>query len=730
MTRGDSVGIGFVAIDLLAASLFRSSELDLPAGGVAALLDENGRYLLHYPDPEEWVGKMADEKAKALLTTIPLGSNEVILSHEQEGRKVFTVVERIDAPGGSPFYLSITLDQGAFAKPLFQQLFGQLAVVGGVTLGALWAAWWMGNLYIVRPTQHLMQVTQRIRTGDLTGRSALGPEMGEFREIGIAFDATADALSQRIAELNRTQEELREARDKLEVRVEQRTEELRRTQERLVDAIESLDAGFAMFDANQRLIIFNQEYKRMYGAWAGDIMKPGVSYEALCRLFVEKRVEINGMPADEPWLAERLSNFAAADGKLAVQRQGDRWLRVSINRTRDGGAVALRTDVTSLKEVQELLKLRDRAIASLNSGVIVTAMLQGEERFVDVNPAFERITGYQKGEVLGKSPHILEGEETDPASIKAINQAMLQGRELQSILRNYRKDGTPFWCELKLAPVYDTTGELRYCVGILTDVTQREEASAEAQRIAEELRRSNEELEQFAYIASHDLQEPLRMVSSYTELLARRYHDKLDQDGKDFIAYAADGARRMQAFIQDLLRYSRVGTQGGRFQPVDLNALLPEVLDNFRYAVAERHAEIKVGPLPEVLGDPVQLSQIFQNMIGNAIKFHAAERPLRVEITATAEEGIGTFSIKDNGIGFDEADSEKIFTIFARLHSGEGYEGTGIGLAICKRIVERHGGAIWVTSQPGVGSTFSFTLPLAMESGKKTGENGEPPANI
>jgi signal transduction histidine kinase len=226
-----------------------------------------------------------------------------------------------------------------------------------------------------------------------------------------------------------------------------------------------------------------------------------------------------------------------------------------------------------------------------------------------------------------------------------------------------------------------------------------------------ELARSNADLQQFAYVASHDLKEPLRMVASYTQLLARRYKGKLDSDADEFIRYAVDGANRMQWLINDLLAYSRVTVQDKVFEAVDCNSVLEEVLSDLRVAVEESRAVVIRDPLPTVMADRVQLGQLFQNLIGNAIKFHGKEAP-QVYVSAERRPTEWLFSVRDNGVGLDPEYAERIFVIFQRLHNREEYPGTGIGLAICKKIVERHGGRIWVVSQTGQGATFHFTLPI------------------
>ena len=225
-----------------------------------------------------------------------------------------------------------------------------------------------------------------------------------------------------------------------------------------------------------------------------------------------------------------------------------------------------------------------------------------------------------------------------------------------------------------------------------------------------DLKRSNLELEQFAYVASHDLQEPLRMVSSYTQLLGERYSGQLDEKAHKFIHYAVDGATRMQRLIQDLLTFSRVTTRGRAFEPVDSRAVLDQTLENLRSALNGSGATVTQGDLPTVQADPIQLGQLFQNLIGNAIKFQVATPP-KIHVAAAAEADQWVFSVCDNGIGIDPKYAGKIFTIFQRLHTSSEYPGTGIGLAICQRIVQRHGGQIWFEPGPTGGTIFNFTLP-------------------
>jgi signal transduction histidine kinase len=251
-----------------------------------------------------------------------------------------------------------------------------------------------------------------------------------------------------------------------------------------------------------------------------------------------------------------------------------------------------------------------------------------------------------------------------------------------------------------------------------------DQRTAELAERAKDLARSNAELQQFAYVASHDLQEPLRMVASFTQLLAKRYGDRLDEDAREFIAYAVDGATRMQTLITDLLAFSRVGTQGKPFEPTECDAVLNRVLAGLKLAIEESKAVIRRDPLPRVMADPGQLGQLFQNILTNAVKFHG-ENPPRIYISARQDGENWKFGIRDNGIGISAEHYDRIFVIFQRLHTKVEYPGTGIGLAICKKIVERHGGRIWVEASPGGGSVFCFTIPVLKTQSKPGAEQNE-----
>ncbi len=242
-----------------------------------------------------------------------------------------------------------------------------------------------------------------------------------------------------------------------------------------------------------------------------------------------------------------------------------------------------------------------------------------------------------------------------------------------------------------------------------TEIEERRQAQDALKHNMRDLARSNAELEQFAYVSSHDLQEPLRMVASYTQLLEKRYKEKFDDKGLTFLHYIVDGAKRMQELIDDLLMFSRVGTRGKELQPIAIQGPLNTALLNLKPVISETGTEINWETLPEVMGDPIQLTQLFQNLISNAIKFNHGQG-VKIHIKVTTENDFWLFAVKDNGIGINKEHFERIFIIFQRLHGRSEYPGSGIGLAICKKIIERHGGRIWVESEEGHGATFYFTL--------------------
>ena len=331
-----------------------------------------------------------------------------------------------------------------------------------------------------------------------------------------------------------------------------------------------------------------------------------------------------------------------------------------------------------------------------------------------VSPSCERITGYTREEFLRDPDLYLRiVHPTDRERIGAhlaLDTLTSEAQELE--FRIVRRDGGDCWIGHVCQPVIDAEGHFRGRRGSNRDITERKEAEESLRLAAEELARSNADLEQFAYVASHDLQEPLRIVTGFVQLLQQKYGQHLDAKGNEYIEFAVDATKRMQSLIQDLLAYSRVGTRAKEFGPTDSSEAFDRAVTHLGVSIRESGAEITHGELPTVVADGAQLVQLFQNLIGNALKFRG-DAPPKVHVDACREQQWWHFSVHDNGIGIEPEYFERIFQIFQRLHSRKRYAGTGIGLAICHKIVERHGGQIWVESLPGQGATFHFTMPAA-----------------
>ncbi len=327
-----------------------------------------------------------------------------------------------------------------------------------------------------------------------------------------------------------------------------------------------------------------------------------------------------------------------------------------------------------------------------------------------VNRQLAYILGYDEDELIGR-PALGFVLMEDREAVRDNAVRMLKaGSSLGYEFRIITKQARIKWVMETVTPIhYD---EKRATLGSLIDVTQRKQMEERLKQMTAEMQRSNTELEQFAYVISHDLHEPLRMVSSYTQLLAKRYRNELDADADEFISYAVEGAQRMQLLLNDLLDYSRVGTRGKPFALVESKRVVEQAMSNLKIVIEENGASVTYDVLPAVLGDEGQLVRLFQNLIGNAIKFRGEAAP-HVHISALRWHNVVTFSVRDNGIGIDPQHSRSVFEIFRRLHTREEYPGTGMGLAICRKIVERHGGRISVESRPGQGATFFFTIKMA-----------------
>ena len=333
-----------------------------------------------------------------------------------------------------------------------------------------------------------------------------------------------------------------------------------------------------------------------------------------------------------------------------------------------------------------------------------------EGRAVLFSPSVAAVFGYKPDEVLGDD--LAQTFYHDPSERPAFLERLQQdGQVLDHRTRCKNRAGDEVWVSTNARYYRDHAGEVLGVEGITRDITSQVKAERQLERTMETLKRSNRDLEQFAYVASHDLQEPLRMISGFVQLLDKNFRGKMDNTADEYLDFIVESTKRMQQQIQDLLTYSRVGREGRTFRTVHCDRVLDRVVDNLRLAVKESKAKITREPLPRVFADESQILMLYQNIIYNAIKYRGENKP-RIHVGCTLDDdGQHHVSIKDNGLGIDPRFHDRIFQIFQRLHPREEYSGTGIGLALCKRIVENHGGRIWVKSAEGEGSTFHFTLP-------------------
>jgi PAS domain S-box-containing protein len=368
-------------------------------------------------------------------------------------------------------------------------------------------------------------------------------------------------------------------------------------------------------------------------------------------------------------------------------------------------------DITERRRAEEALRLSEslyrRLFETAQDGILVLAADTGQ--VVDANPFMRVLLGYSLEEFLGKKLWEIAPFKGIEASKTVFSELKVKDSVRYESLSLERKDGVKVEAEFVSNAYF--AEERRFIQCNIRDITERRRLERVAERRIEELARSNDELAQFGYVASHDLQEPLRAVASCVQLLQRRYGGQIDARADEFIAHAVAGTKRMETLIDDLLAYSRVGSHAQPLAPTDCEEVLADALANLALAISESGAVVTHDRLPVVEADPTQLAQVFQNLIGNAIKFRGARTPI-IHIGAESRAGEWTLSVSDNGIGIEAQYFERIFQVFQRLHTRKEYQGTGIGLAISKKIVERHGGRIWIESQLGVGSAFRFSIPM------------------
>ncbi|CCQ74318.1 PAS domain S-box protein [Magnetospira sp. QH-2] len=366
--------------------------------------------------------------------------------------------------------------------------------------------------------------------------------------------------------------------------------------------------------------------------------------------------------------------------------------------------VSLAQDVSAEKAANRQLELLSNVIKNSGEAVMIT---DPDERILFVNDAFTRITGYRVDEVLGLTPRLLSSGRHDRDFYRDMWKALQESGGWHGEVWNKNKDGHIYPELITINMVRDEVGKVINFVSVFSDITRIKESE-------QRLREINTELEEFAYVTSHDLREPLRMISNYLSLLKKRINESLDEETGEFFDFAVDGAQRMDALIQDVLEYSRVGRRETRLENIDMRQLVERAMIQLRPGIEESAAEVRIGErIRSVRGYRLELERLAINLISNAIKYRSPKRPLEIDIDCRAERGMVVFMIKDNGMGIDPQFHDRIFRMFQRLHPREAFGGTGVGLAVCQKIVKTHGGRIWVESVPDEGSTFKFSLPMA-----------------
>jgi PAS domain S-box-containing protein len=505
-------------------------------------------------------------------------------------------------------------------------------------------------------------------------------------------------------------------------------EALRESYERIEDLYNNAPCGYHSLDRDGIFVRINDTELRWLGYTRDEIIAKIKFSDIITSDGLRTFEENFPIFKSRGWIKDLEFEMVRKDGTLLPV-----LLSASAIKDENGNFIMSRStmfDITERKKIEEL-HARLAAIVESSDDAIIGEDLNGI--VTDWNRGAESIYGFRAEEIVGQPISTL----VPPGNADEILQ-ILQNISHGESLEHYetvrvRKDGKQINVSLTISPIEDSAGNIIGASAIARDITDlkltaeeltnyREhledlvkQRTAELEKMTHELARSNADLQQFAYAASHDLQEPLRTVAGFVKLLEKRYRGKLDEQADEFIKYACDGVERMQLLIKDLLIYSQVDTKEKVFEPTNCSVTLESAIRSLRSAIEENKAEVTYDPLPTVMADASQMSRLFQNLVGNAIKFHNRKRA-RVHASAERKGDEWIFSVRDNGIGIDPKQAERIFVIFQRLHSREEYPGTGVGLAICKRIVERHGGRIWVESELGKGSTFYFTIPDRRET--------------
>jgi PAS domain S-box-containing protein len=506
-------------------------------------------------------------------------------------------------------------------------------------------------------------------------------------------------------------------------------EALRQQKERLLTMFASINSGVIAIDTEGVIEIINPAAEALTGWQQKDALGKHAND-------IFKMIDGTQRTAIENPVGRVLQNEAPLDGVgqyVLVNRDGAEIpidysaIPIRDEQGESAGAMLVFIDISERRRTEaERVRLtwlldaerrRFQYILANVPGIVWEASYQADKNLLRldyVSSYVEKILGYTPQEWMEANNlwQTVVHPDDQESALRYMRETFEGGSaNITAQFRCLAKDGRVVPIEMHMTVLEDSHGKVFGACGLMMDVGERKQAEEALARYALDLKHSNEQLEQFAYVASHDLQEPLRMITSYLQLLEQRYREQLDQDAKEFIAFAVDGSVRMKQLINDLLMYSRVEANEANFALFETEAALMQAQTNLQMAIQENRVHIIYDHLPKIRGNEGQFVQLFQNLLSNAIKFRS-ERPVEIQVRAAPSKGYWEFSVQDNGIGIESQYLDRIFVIFQRLHPREEYEGTGIGLAFCKKIVEYHGGRIWAESEPGRGTTFHFTIPV------------------
>ena len=668
------------------------------------ILDNDGAALTRYLDP-------LDELVGNALTTVA-GNDPRLVAEELRKRGVVREVRVPIITEGvqlGDVWLGYT-----FASLRAQMIESAIKTLGtslAISLLLMLLTQLLFNWQVRNPLLELGDLVNKLATGDLSQRAVVRGS-DEIDQLKLGFNSMAGQLQDSLHELQSSNDALRTANQALAYE-----------QSLLVNLMDNVPDQIYFKDTASRFVRINRAMAttlNLAGADAliGQTDFDVVNEELATQFFAEEqemfrtgtpiinRLEYNPGPSNEPrWLSATKVPIRDADGTIT-------------------GMVGVSRDITDRVAAEEALRQSEvearklSMVASRTKNLVIIADADGYIEWV--NDAFIQITGYQLDEVVGRRPgDFLQGPETDSTTVEMMSTMLRQKSGFEAELINYTRENEPYWLSIEVQPVYDDQGELINFIALETVITERKEAEAQLRNYASELERSNRELQDFAYVASHDLQEPLRKIQAFGSRLQSKYGATLDDRGQEYLARMLNAAARSQDLINDLLSFSRVSNSTRPFQSVDLNRTVAEVVEELLATEENMNIHIDIEPLPTIEADPTLMYQLLQNLLTNAIKFSREQENPEVRVTSMltkmTKQGNQScvISVQDNGIGFDPKYADRIFTIFQRLHGRDTYEGTGIGLAICRRIVERHHGQIRAESTPGQGATFVVTLPLS-----------------